>query len=152
MYVRNNPNKMIKVVLWASHVCSSWGMSVFFVVGFGSSAANLIVLLQLLFCLLIFLCLLKSLILRFQRFLHHWFNFLTVIKDWLQSMWQWQVRIQDLGEHLRRIGLIKLLRWLGHKRIHLIHELFNLNNNMMASFPFFTCQFLHIFQLCTCQT
>jgi len=93
------------------------------------------------FWLLAFLALFDCLILCFEGFNEHVLNFLAMVKYWLKAMWQLKVGVENLAEDLWGsvlCYLILCLRLVRQEGIELVHELLDLDYDMMTCFSLLT--------------
>ena len=84
-----------------------------------------------------------NLFLRLKSLNYYSFNFLAMVKNGLQSVGKLQVSIQDRPKYLH--GL--LVRDTSHQIVHVVHELFNLDNDLMARLSLRSGDILHLLQL-----
>lgn len=99
--------------------------------------------------LLAFLTLFDCLILCFESTNKDVLNLLAMVKYGLKAMWQLKVGVENRAEDLLRIFiwlLIVCLRLVRQEGIELIHELLDLDYDMMACFSLLTSYSLHLFQ------
>ena len=84
--------------------------------------------------------------LRLQRPEKNVFRLLGRVENGFEPMWEEKVRAKNLPKSL--FGIVILVLWGCQYWIHFIHELFNLNNYMMACLTLSPCSCLQLLQLC----